>query len=217
MRSLGNNVHPCLPVGSSIQFDSWMHMNEKGQLLPRSDPRSTPYSMTVFGNNTSFDYDHCSKHAYRLLRKETNQEWCDFQWDGKCGFAGIYQPPIPKKRTKLNKFIATSTVADIYEFLRLPENSYVGEIRQASEKICNLTWEQLKGYNTQFPKPLIKTEGELAQMCFRSVFLYQLLKYGWGFEDNYKLIATDIINGHKTGWALGCMLYEINTREYGSE
>ena len=211
------SVHPCLPIGSSVGFESRIHLNDQGQLLPISDPRSTPYSLTATGNNSSFDYDHCSTHVYTLLRKEANKEWCDFEWDGKCGFAGIYQPTMPDKTSKITDFIATSTVAAIYEFLRLPEKSYIHEIRTASENICNLTWEQLKTYNTEFGKPLRDNEDDLAQMCFQSVFLYQLLANGWGFSDDYKLTAKVEINGYFTGWQLGCILYEINTREYSIE
>jgi hypothetical protein len=51
-------------------------------------------------------------------------------------------------------------------------------------------------------------------MCFRSLFIYQLLRNGWGFGDDFVLEAADVINGQKMGWALGCMLYEINTRRF---
>lgn len=38
-----------------------------------------------------------------------------------------------------------------------------------------------------------------------------MLRNGWEFGDDYELTAVDVINGQKMGWALGCMLYEINT------
>lgn len=34
---------------------------------------------------------------------------------------------------------------------------------------------------------------------------------GFGFQLNQTLTVTDTLNGHKVGWALGSMLYEINT------
>jgi len=204
------HVNPCLPLGSSIEFDSWMHMNENAQIYPRSDPNSTPYSVTMVNNRTAFDYEDCSKHTNDLLRKRTNHDWCDFQMDGNCGFAGIYQPPIPKVENRANRYIATSNFADVYQFLRLEETSYVSQIGDAAEYTCDLTWEELKVYNSENVKP-IKTENDIAQMCFRSVFVYQLVRHGWEFADDFKLTAVDVIDGQKMGWALGCMLYEINT------
>ena len=73
-------------------------------------------------------------------------------------------------------------------------------------------WEELQVYNSENRKP-IKEDLVLSQMCFRSVFVYQLLRNGWEFGDDYKMTAVDVINGQKMGWALGCMLYEINTRK----
>ena len=208
----GSNVNPCLPLGSSVDFDSWMHMNDKAQFYPRSHPKSVPYSVTMVNNGTAFDFKDCARHTKELLRKRTNHDWCDFQMDGNCGFAGIYQPPMPKVKSPGEKFIATSNFFDVYQFLRLKEKSYVHEIGTAAEYVCNLSWEELKVYNSENEKP-ISTDLTLAQMCFRSVFVYQLLRDGWEFGDDYKMTAVDVINGQKLGWALGCMLYEINTRK----
>merc|ERR1712176_165575 len=48
------------------------------------------------------------------------------------------------------------------------------------------------------------------EMCFRSTYLAKLLQnHGFRMEDN--ITAINVIRGHKVGWALGSMLYEINT------
>ena len=207
-------MNPCLPIGSNIEFDSWMHMNKDAQFYPRSDPRSTPYSVTMVGNNqTNFDFEDCSQHTYSLLRKETNTDWCDFQMDGNCGFAGIYQPPMPQVNSNIDEFIATSNFVDVYQFLQLGERASVSKIGKAAEHVCGLDWNQLKDYNANLEKP-ITTDLTLAQFCFRSVFVYQLLRNGWGFGDDFELTALAVIGDQKMGWALGCMLYEINTRKY---
>jgi len=52
---------------------------------------------------------------------------------------------------------------------------------------------------------------DLLKMCFNSVFAFQLLHFGFGFQMNDNITAADVVNGHKVGWALGSMLYEINT------
>merc|ERR1712194_446247 len=114
-------------------------------------------------NGTTFDYEDCSQHANDLLRKRTNEDWCDFQMDGNCAFAGIYQPPMPKVKSPGDKFIATSNFYDVYQFLRLEEKSYVREIGEAAEYVCNLRWEELQVYNSENWKP-IKEDLVLSQM-----------------------------------------------------
>ena len=69
-------------------------------------------------NETSFNFARCSELAYSLLRKETNEDWCDFQMDKNCGFAGIYQPPLPQVNNDIDEFVATSNFVDVYDFNR---------------------------------------------------------------------------------------------------
>ena len=97
-----NDLNPCLPIGKELEFTSWVHINEKNQFLPRSDPKSTQYTAMMVNNATEYDHEACSLATYALLRKETNEEWCDFQMDGNCGFAGIYQPPVSAKTRIFN-------------------------------------------------------------------------------------------------------------------
>ena len=210
-------VNPCLPIGSSVQFDSWIYVNPVGQFYPRSAPMSTPYSITmVSSNETTFNFDLCSNHSYAMLRKETNQDWCDFQMDGNCGFAGIYQPPMSSKfTTNATEFIATSNFVTIFRFLRLGEKASIAQIGKAAENVCRLNWDELQVYNANLHgHDRVPSDLELVQYCFRSVFVYHLLRHGWEFGDEYELTAIDVIDGRKLGWALGCMLYEINTRKF---
>jgi hypothetical protein len=54
-------------------------------------------------------------------------------------------------------------------------------------------------------------EADLDSYCFRSAYVFQLLHRGYGFQMNDTIRATKVIDGHKVGWPLGSMLYEINT------
>jgi len=205
-------TNPCLPMGSEIKFDSWITMNGDGNFYSRSSPESIPYTLTMVNNQTKSDYDRCASMSYELLRKETNEEWCDFEQDGNCGYAGIYQPPLPKLNKDVDEFIATSNFVDVFLFLQLGERAAIYEIDNKARQVCGLTWKELTAYNANLPKSTrVDDEDTLAQMCFRSVYVYQMLRNGWGFEDDYEITAVDVINGQKLGWALGCMLYEINT------
>ena len=51
----------------------------------------------------------------------------------------------------------------------------------------------------------------MASYCFQSAYVYEILRNGYGFQDSDYITATDIINGQKVTWALGSILYEINT------
>jgi hypothetical protein len=130
--------------------------------------------------------------------------------DGSCAFAGIYQPPLPQVNADIDEFVATSNFVDVFDFLKLGDKAKISEIIAAAEPVCNLSWDKLHKYSSKLEEPISDDE-TLAQMCFRSLFVYHLLRNGWGFGDNYTMAVADVINGQKMGWALGCMLYEINT------
>lgn len=202
--------NPCLPVGSDIDFKSWATMDTEGNFLPRSDPASVKYSVTMWNNASSFDFDTCSDQTFALLRSDTNRDFCDFEMDGSCAFAGIYQPPLPQVNNAIDEFVATSNFVDVYHFLNLGDSAVISKIIAAAEPVCKLSWDELQKYNKKLDEP-IDDDKTLSQMCFRSLFVYHLLRNGWGFGDNYTMPVADVINGQKMGWALGCMLYEINT------
>eukprot|EP00536_Pseudo-nitzschia_multiseries_P002756 jgi/Psemu1/317971/estExt_fgenesh1_pm.C_380011 len=208
----GIYTNPCLPTGSSIEFSSWIHLNDEGQIYPRSHPQSTPYTITMINNENEFDFQKCSDLSYKLLRKETNKEWCDFQMDGNCGYAGIYQPPMPQLNEDIGMMIASGKFADVFEFLELEEVSTVSSVRKGAERVCRLSFEELQVYNAHLKNPVERKDLDvLKQYCFRSVFAYQMLRNGWGLGDDSEIDAVDVIDGQKLGWALGSMLYEINT------
>jgi hypothetical protein len=148
---------------------------------------------------------------YLGSRTDANEEWVEFSHDGDCGFAGVYQPPLPNSKKVVDQFIATSNYADIFYFLKLGKRASISEIGQAAEKVCGLDWQQMKSYNNNLTAPV--SDDDLLQYCFRSTFVYQILRNGYGFHDDYKITAVDVLDGQKLGWALGSILYEINTRK----
>jgi flavin-binding protein dodecin len=197
-----------------MEFSSWVTVDPDGYFLPRSDPGSQLYKVNMTNSAKTFDFEACSQQTQWLLREKTNREWCDFEMDGSCAFAGIYQPPLPQINQDIDEFIATSNFVDVFQFLHLGDKATISEIGRAAEKVCSLNWKELKAHNAKLVNGAIVDDYHtLAQMCFRSVFVYQLLSNGWGFGANYTLTVADVINGQKMGWALGCMLYEINIRK----
>jgi hypothetical protein len=152
----------------------------------------------------------------RLSRKPANEEWVEFSHDGDCSFAGVYQPPLPPKQSSVFEFIATSNYADIFAFLHLGKRASLSELNEAAKHVCLLDWQSLQKYNKNLSEP-ISDVYELSQFCFRSVFAYQILRNGYGFAEDFKLTAVDVLNDQKLGWALGSMLYEINIRKFEDE
>jgi GDA1/CD39 (nucleoside phosphatase) family len=153
---------------------------------------------------------HClSLHRHYLCRLPANEEWVDFSHDGDCSFAGVYQPPLPTEEKSVDQFIATSNYAEIFAFLQLGRKASLSELNEAAKRVCMLDWPSLQKYNKDIANPV--EDDELAQFCFRSVFAYQILHNGYGFSDDFEIMAVDVLNGQKLGWALGSMLYEINT------
>ena len=63
-------VNPCLPVGSSIPYASWIHTDSEGHLLPRSSSLSTTYNTIM--HNEQADFETCREKTRRLLRKEVS-------------------------------------------------------------------------------------------------------------------------------------------------
>ena len=148
-----------------------------------------------------------------VFRTRANDEWVEFSHDGDCSFAGVYQPPLPKKSKDIDQFIATSNYADIFAFLKLGTRASVAQLGEAAKMLCQHDWQSLQDYNQNLTNP-VTDEYELAQYCFRSVFAYQMLRNGYGFADSFVITAVDVLKGQKLGWALGSILYEINTREF---
>jgi hypothetical protein len=152
---------------------------------------------------------HCN-----LLRTSANDEWVEFSHDGDCSFAGVYQPPLPKKSKEVDQFIATSNYANISAVLKLGTRVSVAHLGDEAKSLCHLDWQSLNDYNHNHSVP-VTNEYELAQYCFRSVFAFQMLCNEYRFSDDFVITAVDVLRGQKLGWALGSILYEINTREYG--
>lgn len=190
-------------------------MNRDHTLLPLSSPNDSSvleaslYPMYLANDDTHGNPERCEHYVNLLLRREANS-WCDFAHDRDCSFAGVYQPPLPIGSEAFGEFIATSNFHSVWEFLGLEERPRLSKVRDGARRICSMSFAELVAYSFQLPNP-IKDVDDIKQMCFRATFAWIFLINGIGFPEDYKVIAVDVINGQKLGWALGSMLYEINT------
>lgn len=199
--------NPCLPGASQYVSTSRVHfINDT--MIPVSDPEvpfvlQAPLLSSILRNDhVRGDSQACREMVHKLLRLEANT-WCNFAHDWDCSFAGIYQPKLPDL-----EFIVTSNFYSIFEFLGL-ETATLGELRKQATRICDMTYPQLQTYNSKRVKPLAPTD--LLQCCFQATLAAAMLIEGVKFPLDKTVTAIDVINGQKLGWALGSMLYEINT------
>lgn len=202
------------------------------------------YSAIMRNNKESADFGQCVSMVKLLLRMEANSWWyvnynqhfhrflgsslltlqsclfcmlfsvSNFSHDRDCSFAGIYQPPLPINEYDFGEFIATSNFYHVWDFLGLEERSTVDEVLEGARHVCTMNITKLNAYNQNRPKPL--SDDDLIQYCFRATFVAELFR-GWGFPGDYHITSVDQVNGLKLGWALGSMLYEINTLPWAFE
>jgi len=208
---------PCLPGGGkTIEFKSLIHFDDNGletwnataddlaSAISSADPGL--YHAVLVNNEKTGDWDQCKELARGLFNKETN-DWCNFSHRGSCSFAGVYQPERPPSELE---FYAFSNYFHVWQFLQLESRSSIAQLEAKGREVCSQSWDDLVKYN-EGNQQNIFTEEELKTYCFRAAYVHEILSYGYGFRPDEYVIATDIVNGQKVTWALGSILYEINT------
>ena len=198
--------NPCLPGGSARQeIRTNIHLDQGGMetwKYTEKYPSGTGfYQAYLMNDNDAADYDKCSALVKELLHLEQN-DWCNFDHRGDCSFAGVYQPKLPTQQ----EYMGFSNYYHVArEFLKLPERFSIGDLHNATKHACSLS----KKETLQFNDGRID-ENEVESYCFRSVYTLELLR-GYGFGDEDHISAARVVKGHKLGWAVGAILYEINT------
>ena len=214
---------PCLPGGGKqkIEFKSLIHFNGESGLetwdATRDDLSVVAssgdglYHATLVNADKTGDWDKCKELARGLLNKETTNEWCHFSHRNSCSFAGVYQPDRPKASPADGlDFYAFSNYFHVWQFLQLEPRSSIGQLEAKGREVCSQSWDDLVRYNNDNVQNIFSEE-ELKTYCFRAAYIHEILRNGYGFEPDEYVIATDVVNGQKVTWALGSILYEINT------
>lgn len=199
--------NPCLPGGSQRQIRTDIHIDKNGMETWDFDPNSGLqngfYQAILKNDENTGDFETCNALVRDLLHMEQNV-WCNFDHKGDCSFAGVYQPKLPSQSERFGEFIAFSNYVRVWDFLDLPERASIGELENATKHACSMSKEETYTFNNG----RVDTN-TVEQYCFRSVYAMNLLK-GFGFQDHDFITAKKVINGHKVGWAIGAILYEIN-------
>ena len=212
---------PCLPGLSSQEVRLEIHYDVEGRetwdpsfssSLSSSNSSSSPdeslyYQGILKNDGATGDFESCLKKTKELLHLEDNS-WCGFAHRGDCSFNGVYMPEMPRQSESFGEFIAISNYFHVWDFLGLPARASLQELRDMTEQICSMDRDGLIHFNKQHAKI---PESEINDYCFRSAYVFNVLHNGYGFEMDEFITATEVIRGQKIGWALGAMLYEINT------
>eukprot|EP00804_Cyclotella_cryptica_P020284 CCRYP_015889-RA/>CCRYP_015889-RA protein AED:0.01 eAED:0.01 QI:377/1/1/1/1/1/2/995/645 len=206
--------NPCLPGGGKkkMEFKSNIHFDAQGMETRNANVDDIPsidedgsYHAVLVNNEPTGDWEQCKLYAREILNESSNA-WCQFSHQGSCSFAGVYQPELPTQ----DEFFAFSNYFHVWQFLQLPPRSSIAELDAKGKQVCSQSWDAVVDFNKK-NKDKPPTEDELASYCFQSAYVHSVLRHGYGFKDHDFITATDIINGQKVTWALGSILYEINT------
>jgi Golgi nucleoside diphosphatase len=208
---LVQGVHnPCLPGGSRQEVRLNIHINSHGEETWKSGSGVSEngyYEAVLNNNNTSGDFDECMAYAKEMLNLEKNT-WCDFAHKGECSFNGVAMPELPIQSEHFGEFLAFSNYYHVWDFLGLPKRASLQELYDATENICAMSKDEIFAFNQQNGKADVD---QVEDFCFRSAYAFNMLRNGYGFDMDEYITATNVLNGQKVGWALGAMLYEINT------
>jgi|UniRef100_A0A8J9TG60 Golgi nucleoside diphosphatase len=202
--------NPCLPGGTKTDIRTDIHLDhgmETWKYESKFPSGNAFYQATLINDNATADFDLCMGLTKDLLHLEKN-DWCDFAHQGDCSLAGIYQPDLPRQENgNFGEFLAFSNYYHVWQFLSLPDTASLAQLYNATSFACSLNHDNL----VSFAAGSNIDENELDSYCFRSTYVFQLLHNGYGFGMNDTIRAVRVIDGHKVGWALGAMLYEINS------
>lgn len=185
VQSVDALYHPCYSVGYTYH--------------PRfgySGNRSFPIDIKM---NGSADFESCKNLIRRIFHKEGD---CLVP---RCSFYGVYQPHLYN-----NKFIAFSHFSQIADFLALPAQAEISDLRVAAEYVCSLSLEQL---NIVFAR--VKDHYNRVHLCFHAAYIWVLLTYGFGFSHKTRNIDfRQHFNGSIIDYVMGAMIYQINQEEW---
>jgi Golgi nucleoside diphosphatase len=201
--------NPCLPGQSDKLVRTQIFIDKHGYETwnyTGTDVDKDGYHVAILRNpHKRGDPDACMSLAYEMLHK-SQDEWCEFSHRGDCSFAGVYQPALPKQSKHFGEFLAFSNYYHVWDFLNLPMRSSLADLENRTRYACSLSETELLKFNDgRIDESLVH------DFCFHSSFVFQVLHNGYGFKMDDYITATNVVNGQKVGWALGAMMYEINT------
>lgn len=209
---LVDGVHnPCMPGFSRQEIRLDIYYDDSGRETwddPSPSAIGSGYYQGILKNDDSTgDFDACLQHTKDLLNLEDNR-WCNFAHRRDCSFNGVYMPEMPHQSEQFGEFIAISNYFHVWDFLGLPSRASLHELYNKTRHVCNMDRTELRTFNKHHAKV---PESDIDDYCFRSAYVFNVLHSGYGFGMDEYVTSAEVLHGQKIGWALGAMLYEINT------
>ena len=202
--------NPCLPGGGRQETRLNIYIDAMGEETWESDSSVSEdgyYRAILVNHNSTADFEKCMEHAKATLNLENNS-WCNFAHKGECAFNGVAMSELPVQSEHFGEFLAFSNYYHVWQLLGLPERASLQELYDRTQRVCEMTMPELVEFNKKTGQA---EANEIDDICFRSAYAFNMLRHGYRFGMNEYITATNVVNGQKIGWALGAMLYEINT------
>lgn len=105
-----------------------------------------------------------------------------------------------------NEYIAMASYYYLNNFLNLPLNSTLNQLKTSAIQFCAKNWSTSFAENSK--NPFLKS------YCFSGVYQWNFLSRGFGFNDGKtSIVKTENIEGVDLSWAIGAMLKEASDIE----
>jgi Golgi nucleoside diphosphatase len=200
--------NPCLPGGATQETRLNILINSNGEeTWAPIGSNDGYYQATLINHGPTGDFEKCMEYTKSILHLESNA-WCEFAHKGECSFNGVAMPELPSQSEHVGEFLAFSNYFHVWQFLGLSERSSLQQLYNATQHVCGMSKRELLEFNSRTGQAAAE---DVDDICFRSAYAFNILQSGYGFQMDEYITATNVVAGQKIGWALGAMLYEINT------
>lgn len=157
---------------------------------------------------SSQQFQQCKDDLVPLLQLPLDP-FCEWVYHGECGIAGQYQPSIPPEEKM--PFIGLSSYEIPWDIFDMPTTTTLFDFSAKVEYMCSLPFSDLVLYIDTLDHIREDYTPMIPYFCFMGTYIVTLLTEGYGFPITHALTVLKKVDGHKVGWTLGAILYEINS------
>ena len=106
-----------------------------------------------------------------------------------------------------DEYVAMASFFYLNDFLKLPQNSTLKELHEASKAFCERKWSDIEA---EYPdNSYVKT------YCWYGTYQWAMMTYGYHFTDEKtKVFKAEDIDSVDLSWTIGAMLKEASTIEF---